>query len=79
MQRHRARRVGEGRTIASIEIGFGRRTLREKHRVGVAFDMSPAAWHYQWASILHLCGCGSQSSCRFCGAVFRDDERFEPE
>src|SRR6516165_6253490 len=37
---------------------------------------SPAAcW---WASILNLCGCGSQSSCRFCGAAFRD-ERIEPE
>ena len=39
---------------------------------------SPAAWT-GWASILSLCVCGSQSSCRFCGAVFRDDERFEPE
>jgi hypothetical protein len=27
---------------------------------------------------LNLYGCGSPSSCTFCGAVSRDDEQFDP-
>jgi hypothetical protein len=35
-----------------------------------------AAWHYYRASILNLYGCGSPTSCTFCGAVSRGDEHW---
>ena len=37
---------------------------------------SPAAWHYQRASILNLYGSGSPTSCTFYGASSGDDEQF---
>ena len=59
-----------------VESGYFVVPLQAGPKVDVA--IRSAAWHYCRASILNLYGCGSPSSCTFCGAVSRDDEQFEP-
>jgi hypothetical protein len=59
-----------------VESGYFVVRLQAGPKVDEAIRL--AAWHYCRASILNLYGCGSPSSCTFCGAVSRDDEQFEP-
>ena len=69
-------RPGRREATASVR---GVRLLRGPSQAGPKVDeaIRSAAWHHWRASILSLYGRGLPT-CKFCGAVSRDDEQFDP-
>jgi hypothetical protein len=67
------RAAGSGGRASVVASGHFAVRLQAGPKVDEAIHS--AACHYYRASIFNLYGCGSPTSCTFCGAVSRDDEQ----